>query len=89
QDPANYHPVLGTGVTTSNDPNLVQLPPRVTQSARFDFNLLSGDGKPDTLQENQTVNPIAGWLLPNHLDKGLSLYTPTGDLMGELLLTGD
>lgn len=88
QDPASYHPVVGTGVATPKNANLVQLPPRVTQSTRFDFNLLSGDGKPDTLQENQTVNPIAGWLLPNHLDKGLSLYTPAGHLMGELLLTG-
>lgn len=88
QEPANYHPVVGTGMETPNNPNLVQLPPRVTQSTRFNFNLVSGDGQSDTLGENQTVNPIAGWLLPNHLDKGLSLYTPDGLLMGELLLTG-
>jgi len=89
QQPAGYNPVVGTGMVTPNNPNLVQLPPRVTQNARFEFNFLSGDGKTnDSGQINQMTDPICGWLLPNHLDKGLSLYTPDGHLLGELILTG-
>jgi hypothetical protein len=89
QLPASYQPVIGTGMVTPNDAKLVQLPPRLTQATRFNFNFVPGDGKgTDTLQQNQTANPICGWMLPNHLDKGLSIYTPDGLLLGELLLTG-
>ncbi len=87
---ANYHPVLGTGMVTEGDPNMVQLPPRITQGARFDFNFVAGNGDTtESVQENQLTDPLCGWLLPNHLDKGLSLYTPDGFLLGELLLTGN
>jgi hypothetical protein len=90
QSAASYHPVLGTGMITPGNPNLVQLPPRITQGARFDFNFAAGDGKTNqTGQQNQLMNPLCGWMLPNHLDKGLSLYTPDGFLLGELLLTGN
>lgn len=87
--PANYHPVLGTGMITENKPNLVQLPPRLTQPSRLNINFVCADNSNDnTLQENQTINPICGWLLPNHIDKALSVYTPDGHLLGELILTG-
>lgn len=90
QSPASYHPVLGTGMITPGNPNLVQLPPRITQGARFDFSFANGSGNNnDTGQQNQMTDPLCGWLLPNHLDKGLSLYTPDGFLLGELLLTGN
>ena len=36
----------------------------------------------------QDVNPICGWLLPNHFDKSLAIYDPDGRSLGTLLLTG-
>ena len=90
QTPASYKPVLGTGMITPNDPKLVQLPPRITQPSRFNFKFMNGSGATDdSIQENQLTNPLCGWLLPNHLDKALSLYTPDGHLLGELILTGN
>jgi len=94
QNPASYQLVLGTGMVTptktGENNNLAQLPPRVTQATRFDFNFVNGSGKTDdTLQENQLTDPLCGWLLPNHLDDALSIYTPDGHLLGELILTGN
>lgn len=90
QTPASYHPVLGTGMITPDNANLVQLPPRITQPARFDFKFVNGSGaSDDSTQENQLTNPLCGWLLPNHLDRALSIYTPDGHLLGELILTGN
>jgi hypothetical protein len=90
QTPASYHPVIGTGMVTPGNANLIQLPPRVTQSSRFTFNFVNGSGaNNDSILENQMTNPLCGWMLPNHLDKALSLYTPDGELLGELLLTGN
>jgi hypothetical protein len=88
QTPASYKPVLGTGLITPNNANLVQLPPRITQDARLEVDLVNAYDQSLSLQVNQEANPICGWLLPNHLDKGLSVYSPDGELMGELLLTG-
>lgn len=90
QTPASYHPVCGTGMVTPNDLKLVQLPPRMTQPARFNFKFVNGSGtSDDSIQDNQLTNPLCGWMLPNHLDRALSLYTPDGHLLGELILTGN
>jgi hypothetical protein len=88
QTPGSYHPVRGTGLITPNNENLIQLPPRITQFSRFDFNLMNAHGQ-GSAQEDPTANPVCGWMLPNHLDRGLSLYTPAGILLGELFLTGN
>jgi hypothetical protein len=54
---------------------LVQLPPRLLQPARLNFQFdAAANG-----------NPIIGWVLPNHIDGGLAVYGPDGVLYGELV----
>ena len=66
------------------NPNIAaaaQLPPRLLQHGRLDFSLI--DGKTDQSALETHINPIAGWVLPNHLDRSVSLYAPGGAAMGE------
>ncbi|MFO1430703.1 MAG: hypothetical protein U1F76_11275 [Candidatus Competibacteraceae bacterium] len=64
----------------------VQLPPRLLQHARLDMLLI--DQKDDTkiLGLNKGVNPVCGWIIPNHLDQDLLLYAADGTSTGELRL---
>jgi hypothetical protein len=80
-----FHPLLSDGVapchpiSTLEPLRFVQLPPRLLQLARLNFNFTPGaDG-----------NPIVGWILPNHLDSGLSVYDEAGTALGELTLGVD
>ncbi|WP_417670323.1 hypothetical protein [Roseibium sp.] len=63
--------------------SVVEVPTRPLQPTRLNFSLLDGfdDGK--VLGTSPNVNPIAGWVLPNHLDHSLSLYAPNGMALGE------
>ena len=61
------------------------MPPALLQPALLDFNLVSaihdiidfGPAHPD-------ADPIAGWVIPNHLDGSLMAYDGQGDLLGEM-----
>jgi hypothetical protein len=65
---------------------VAQLPPRALQFSRLDFDLI--DGKDDTkiLGVDAGVNPIAGWVLPNHLDNSILIFAPDGTSLGEFRL---
>lgn len=65
-------------VATLEPLRFLQLPPRLVQPGRLNF-LFAGEGG----------NPILGWILPNHLDSGLSAYGPDGTAYGELRLGTD
>jgi hypothetical protein len=54
---------------------LVQLPPRLLQPARLNFQF----------EPAANGNPIIGWVLPNHIDGGLAVYGADGVLYGELV----
>lgn len=66
--------------------SVAQMPPRLLQPGRLDFKL--ADGKDDTkfLGTDASVNPIAGWVLPNHLDNAINVYAPDGTSLGEYRL---
>ena len=74
------HPV------NSNIAAPVQLPPRVLQHAQLNFQFVDGHDPQKTLGFNADVNPICGWVLPNHLDHSLLLYAPDGTSLGEFSL---
>jgi hypothetical protein len=80
-----FHPLLSDGVEPTEplskmEPQrFAQLPPRLLQQARLNFEFLPQVGD----------NPIVGWILPNHLDSGLSVYDPNGVAYGELTLGVD
>ncbi len=65
---------------------VAQLPPRTLQHARLDFRLADGRDDAKILGLDDGVNPIAGWVLPNHLDRSLLLYGPDGASLGEYRL---
>lgn len=63
-----------------------QLPPRLLQHARLDMLLVDQMDDSKILNLNADVNPICGWMIPNHLDQGLLLYASDGTSVGELRL---
>ncbi|MDI2130036.1 hypothetical protein [Yinghuangia seranimata] len=99
----NYEQVsltLGESVTPDAPPDedligqarFVQLGPRLMQGARVrletvravDGNRLSPMARAATLE-----NPLAGWLLLNHLDQTLVVHGPDGVCLGELRVVTD
>lgn len=86
--PATFHPALGTGLVTETDKTLVQLPPRITQPSRLHFRFKSAEHEETISDQSGNENPVCGWMLPNHLDKGLMLYAADGTVIAELILTG-
>lgn len=80
-----FHPLKADGLTPSTplsptEPlRFVQLPPRLLQMARVNLDF--------TAQTNGSA--IIGWLLPDHLDSGISAYGPDGTAYGTLRLGAD
>jgi hypothetical protein len=71
--------------------SVLRLPPRPLQPARLDARLLDAVSDDLVWEVDPGVVPIAGWVLPNHLDNSLSLYAPDGSALGEfgLFAAGD
>ena len=63
----------------------IQLPPALLQPGRLVFNMVSAaSDQVDYGPANPSADPIAGWVLPDHLDNSLMAYTAQGDLLGEM-----
>jgi hypothetical protein len=73
----------------------LSIPPRITRAARWRFDLVdaaspAGDvsalhARVDQLDPTLMVNPVAGFLLPDHLDESLEVFAVDGSPLGELL----
>jgi hypothetical protein len=89
-DSDSFIPILSPGlipdqpVTPIEPFRLVQLPPRLLQPARLNFTYVLPADDHQEVFLNSGANPICGWVLPNHLDRGLSIYAPGGASLGEL-----
>lgn len=66
--------------------SVMQLPPRILQNAKLDFQLVDGKDQSKVLGLDAGVNPIAGWVLPNHLANSILIYGPEGTSLGEFSL---
>ncbi|HVV22000.1 MAG TPA: hypothetical protein VHF06_21375 [Pseudonocardiaceae bacterium] len=66
--------------------SVAQLRPRLLQHARLDFRLVDAVDDTKVLDVAPGVTPVAGWVLPNHLDRSLLLYAPDGRALGEYRL---
>ena len=64
---------------TSRTPNAITLRPRFAQPARLRFQWASGSADAKT-----PGGPVCGWILPNHLEKSLSIYAANGAPLGAL-----
>jgi len=65
-------------LVVSSTQNDISLRPRFTQPMRLRFEWANG---PDA--ENNS-GPVCGWVLPNHLEKSLMIYSAAGKPMGAL-----
>lgn len=73
------HPVVSTDAT------LIQLGPALLQPARVAFELISAADHVTRLRGvHPADSPIAGWVLPSHLDGSLALYDRAGHALGSL-----
>jgi hypothetical protein len=94
-DPQNFAPVADASLlpdkplVTRNAFRFVQLPPRVLQHARLNFELVDATDDTAGFGMSSTANPVAGWLLPNHLEGSIMLYAPGGRSLGRLRRTVD
>lgn len=66
--------------------SVMLFPPRLLQAARFDIQLVDAVSDTKFFGTDCDVMPIAGWVLPNHLDRSVALFAPDGRAMGELRL---
>lgn len=85
--PVVRDPHLDPDVKLSTQINSVaQLPPRLLQHSRLDFDLVDGFQDSKLYGLDAGVNPVCGWVLPNHLDRSFLIYAPDGRSMGEFRL---
>jgi hypothetical protein len=95
-----FGPIRSRWVTPESDTRmsyptrLIEMPPRSGLAGRLDFRFVSapdtntGAIPPDTdIDLVAGANPVAGWILPNHLDNGLLVYDAAGNSLGELVLS--
>ena len=90
---AGFCPLRGAGLLPPetlgmNSPSKLQavyLRPRVVQPARLNFDFLSSTDDAKILGQSAAVNPVCGWIIPNHLDRGLNVYDADGLGLGELI----
>ncbi len=75
------------------DPGTVRLRPRITTPSRWHFDLVDATstsvdaalGNIDQADPSRQVNPVAGFLLPDHMDDSLEVFAADGTPLGELL----
>jgi hypothetical protein len=73
------------------EPATVRLRPRLPRAARWMFRLVDAGGgqepaeaRIDQVDPAGTVSPVAGFLLPDHLDESLEVFDGPGTPVGEL-----
>lgn len=94
-DPQNFAPVRDPALTpstpaiTKNPQRLIEVAPRVMQGARLDFLLVDANDDTKAVGTSAGANPVAAWVLPNHLDRSLLLYAPDGSALGSFGVLAD
>ncbi|KLN55949.1 hypothetical protein [Variovorax paradoxus] len=75
-------------------PNALAVAPRLMRPARWQFKLVDAktevgtvgvDARVDQIDTTLQVNPVAGFVMPDHLDESLELFSVDGSPIGELL----
>ena len=70
--------VIGS-TTAAPDAKFVELRPRFAQPMRLRFEWENASGDPEV-----KGGPVCGWILPNHLEKSLTIYSASGIPLGAL-----
>lgn len=79
--------VVGETLRVDGAPGRAALPPRLTAPARLWLRYTDAAGS-DALADART-GPVAGYLLPNHLDDALEIFDATGTSRGALRAADD
>jgi hypothetical protein len=75
-------------------PGVLTAPPRLLRPARWLFRLVDAltevgaegaEARVDQIEPSLQVNPVAGFLMPDHLDESLEVFAVDGSPLGELL----
>ncbi|MBS0340521.1 MAG: hypothetical protein JSS56_08325 [Proteobacteria bacterium] len=75
-------------------PNALAVTPRLMRPARWQFKLVDArtevgavgtDARVDQIDTTLQVNPVAGFVMPDHLDESLEIFAVDGSPVGELL----
>jgi hypothetical protein len=70
------------------------LAPRIQRPARLAFRLIdprTPDGGPEVEarinqeHEDEAISPVAGWLMPDHVDEALEFFDASGNPLGQLM----
>ena len=80
--------------TLAERPGTLVQPPRLLRPARFQFRLVAAatpvgsegvEARVDQVEPSLAVSPVAGFLMPDHIDESLELFAADGAPLGELL----
>jgi len=83
-----------TRSTIAAQPTALELPPRLLRPARWQFRLVDAvtavgtdgtEARVDQIETSLQVNPVAGFVMPDHLDESLEVFSVDGAPIGELL----
>ena len=77
---------VGYQVVPNAAESFVQLKPSLLQPARLQFELVSSQQDRVPVSGPAQVDPICGWVVPNHLDAALTAYRSDGVALGELFV---
>lgn len=67
-------------VEVTQNPGIVAIPPRFTSPSRLWFRYMAADGSEN--EANDTISPVCGYLVPNHLDGDLEFFDDAGTNLG-------
>jgi hypothetical protein len=74
-------------------PATMLLPPRITAPSRLLLRFVNPDddaveARVDQEDPSRAISPVAGWLLPDHVDGALELFDAAGEPVGQILHEG-
>jgi hypothetical protein len=72
--------VVSAPFEVDRNPGMLALPPRFTSPSRLWFRYTSSDGS--GTDANDTISPVCGFLMPNHLDGDLEFFDVDGSNLG-------
>lgn len=82
--PIRASSVMTAPTNGSDNLSYIQVAPKIGTQARLNLQPLDADD--DTVPANSAdaTSPIAGWLLPNHLDNSLQVFDASGTALGAI-----
>ncbi len=81
-------------LSLSGRPGALEVPPRLLRPSRWQFRLVDAatpvgvegvEARIDQIEPALQVNPVAGFIMPDHLDESLEVFGVDGSVIGELL----